>query len=78
MKAGGYLTDGTELHDTNFARLPKPAALRVSAWKKRLKSMSPATRLLHRRSGVGGCGGRQEELAIPPQIKLEQAKGFSL
>lgn len=29
MKAGGYLTDGTELHDTNLPELPKPAALRV-------------------------------------------------
>ncbi len=30
MKAGGYLTDGTELHDTTLPALPKRAALRVS------------------------------------------------
>lgn len=41
MKAGGYLTDGTELHDTNFARIAEGAELRVFAWKKPLKSMKP-------------------------------------
>ena len=33
MKAGGYLTDGTELHDTNFARIARPAVSKVYALK---------------------------------------------
>ena len=45
--------------------------------KKRLKLMKPCN--APSPSTVRCCdGGRQEELAIPPQIKLEQAKGFSL
>ncbi|WP_242412667.1 thiamine pyrophosphate-dependent enzyme, partial [Salmonella enterica] len=27
MKAGGYLTDGTELHDTNFARISEACGI---------------------------------------------------
>ena len=27
MKAGGYLTDGTELHDTNFARIAEACGI---------------------------------------------------
>lgn len=28
MKAGGYLTDGTELHDTNFARIAEACGIK--------------------------------------------------
>lgn len=63
MKAGGYLTDGTELHDTNFARIAEACGITGIRVEKPLKSMKPATRLLHRRSGVGGCGGRQRRVS---------------
>ncbi len=30
MKAGGYLTDGTELHDTNFARIAEACGIKAN------------------------------------------------
>ncbi len=39
MKAGGYLTDGTELHDTNFARIAEACGITGIRVEKRLKSM---------------------------------------
>ncbi len=59
--------------------LPKRAELRVFAWKKPLKSMKPC----NARFSIDGpvlvdVVVAKEELAIPPHIKLEQAKGFSL
>ncbi len=66
-------TDGTELQ-TPISRVSKPAVLPVSRVKSR-----------RRRSATAFSDGpvlptvvAKEELAIPPQIKLEQAKGFSL
>ena len=41
MKAGGYLTDGTELHDTNLPELPNLRHYGYPRRKKRLKSMKP-------------------------------------
>lgn len=41
MKAGGYLTDGTELHDTNFARIAEACGITGIRVEKRLKSMKP-------------------------------------
>lgn len=41
MKAGGYLTDGTELHDTNFARIAEACGITGIRVEKRLKLMKP-------------------------------------
>ncbi|WP_333894169.1 ubiquinone-dependent pyruvate dehydrogenase [Atlantibacter hermannii] len=79
MKAGGYLTDGTDLHQTNFAaianacgitgiRVEKPEEL-DAALNQAFKTDGPV---------LVDVVVAKEELAIPPQIKLEQAKGFSL
>lgn len=79
MKAGGYLTDGTDLHQTNFAaianacgitgiRVEKPGEL-DAALNQAFKTDGPV---------LVDVVVAKEELAIPPQIKLEQAKGFSL
>jgi pyruvate dehydrogenase (quinone) len=45
MKAGGYLTDGTELHDTNFARIAEACGIKGSALKKPARWMSAADRV---------------------------------
>ena len=79
MKAGGYLTDGTELRDTNFARIAGVRNHGHSRGKilrrlmRRCNAPHPVTVRFWSMSFLA-----KEELAIPPQIKLEQAKGFSL
>ncbi len=79
MKAGGYLTDGTELHDTNFARIAEACGITGI----RVEKASEVDEALQRAFSIDGpvlvdVVVAKEELAIPPQIKLEQAKGFSL
>jgi len=79
MKAGGYLTDGTELHDTNFARIAEACGITGI----RVEKASEVDDALQRAFTIDGpvlvdVVVAKEELAIPPQIKLEQAKGFSL
>ena len=79
MKAGGYLTDGTELHDTNFARIAEACGIKGI----RVEKASEVDEALQTAFSTDGpvlvdVVVAKEELAIPPQIKLEQAKGFSL
>ena len=79
MKAGGYLTDGTELHDTNFARIAEACGITGI----RVEKAAEIDEALQRAFSIDGpvlvdVVVAKEELAIPPQIKLEQAKGFSL
>ncbi|WP_058913068.1 ubiquinone-dependent pyruvate dehydrogenase [Entomohabitans teleogrylli] len=79
MKAGGYLTDGTELHDTNFARIAEACGikgLRVENGSELNSALEQA--FSHDGPALVDVVVAREELAIPPQIKLEQAKGFSL
>ncbi|HCR3982182.1 TPA: ubiquinone-dependent pyruvate dehydrogenase [Kluyvera ascorbata] len=79
MKAGGYLTDGTELHDTNFARIAEACGITGI----RVEKAADVDDALQRAFSIDGpvlvdVVVAKEELAIPPQVKLEQAKGFSL
>jgi pyruvate dehydrogenase (quinone) len=79
MKAGGYLTDGTELHATNFARIAEACGIKGI----RVESASEVDEALQTAFATDGpvlvdVVVASEELAMPPQIKLEQAKGFSL
>ncbi|STG53994.1 pyruvate oxidase [Escherichia coli] len=79
MKAGGYLTDGTELHDTNLC--PHCRSVRNYGYSR--GKSSEVDEALQRAFSIDGpvlvdVVVAKEELAIPPQIKLEQAKGFSL
>ena len=79
MKAGGYLTDGTELHSTNFARIAEACGITGI----RVEKATEVDEALQRAFATDGpvlvdVVVAKEELAMPPQIKLEQAKGFSL
>ena len=79
MKAGGYLTDGTELHDTNFDRIAEACGITGI----RVENASQVDDALQRAFSIDGpvlvdVVVAKEELAIPPQIKLEQAKGCLL
>ncbi len=79
MKAGGYLTDGTELHDTNFASIAEACGITGI----RVEKAEDVNAALEHAFSLPGpvlvdVKVAKDELAIPPQIKLEQAKGFSL
>ncbi len=78
MKAGGYLTDGTELR---HQLCPNCRSLRHYGYPR--GKASEIDEALQRAFSIDGpvlvdVVVAKEELAIPPQIKLEQAKGFSL
>ncbi len=77
MKAGEP-DDGTELHDTNFARIAEACGITGI----RVEKASEVDEALQRAFSIDGpvlvdVVVAKEELAIPPQIKLEQAKGFT-
>lgn len=79
MKAGGYLTDGTELHATNFARIAEACGIPGI----RVEKSEDVEAALQQAFSTPGpvlvdVTVAKDELAMPPQIKLEQAKGFSL
>ncbi len=79
MKAGGYLTDGTELHSTNFANIAQACGIQGIRVEK-ASELDSALESAFNSDGpvLVDVVVAKEELAMPPQIKLEQAKGFSL
>ena len=79
MKAGGYLTDGTELKNPDFAAIAEAAGIKGI----RVEKASDIDAALQDAFAYEGpvlvdVITATEELAMPPQIKFEQAKGFSL
>ncbi len=67
MKVGGYLTDGTELHDTNFARIAEACGITGI----RVEKASEIDEALQRAFSIDGpvlvdVVVAKEELAIPP------------
>jgi len=79
MKAGGYLTDGTELHNPNFAAIAEACGVKAFRVEKASDLDSALQQALaHDGPALVDVVTAKEELAMPPQIKIEQAKGFSL
>lgn len=79
MKSGGYLTDGTDLQNPDFAAIARAAGIKGI----RVEKSADLTAALTEAFATDGpvvvdVVTAKEELAMPPQIKLEQAKGFSL
>ena len=79
MKAGGYLTDGTELENPDFAAIAQACGIKGI----RVETASGLPGALEQAFAHDGpvlvdVITAKEELAMPPQIKMEQAKGFSL
>ncbi|MBT0726976.1 ubiquinone-dependent pyruvate dehydrogenase [Rosenbergiella australiborealis] len=79
MKAGGYLTKGTELENPDFAAIARACKLAAFSVKK----SSELTEVLqqafdHPGPALIDVTTATDELAMPPHIQLEQAKGFSL
>ncbi len=79
MKAGGYLTDGTELKNPDFAAIAQAAGIKGIRVEKSA-DLNAALEEAFATDGpvVVDVITAKEELAMPPQIKFEQAKGFSL
>jgi len=79
MKAAGYVDTGTDFIDTNYADIAKAAGL--DAMRVTESSAVPDT--IDRFLALPGPALLdvvidKRELAMPPKITLEQAKGFSL
>lgn len=79
MKAGGYLTNGTELENPNFAKVAIACGVKGIRVERASELDSAIQQALNQDGPVLlDVITAKDELAIPPQIKLEQAKGFSL
>ncbi|KGD73531.1 pyruvate dehydrogenase [Tatumella morbirosei] len=79
MKAGGFLTDGTELDNPDFAAIA--AACNIKGIHVEKASELPEAlqqAFAHPGPVLVDVTTAREELVMPPKIKLEQAKGFSL
>ena len=79
MKASGYLDSGTQLQNPDFAAMANAMGvkgIRVDS----AEQLEPALReaLAHDGPVLVDVVTATQELAMPPAIKLEQAKGFSL
>ncbi|WP_438852572.1 ubiquinone-dependent pyruvate dehydrogenase [Brevundimonas nasdae] len=79
MKAAGFLDTGTDLKNPNFAAMA--AAMGVTAFRVEDSGdleEAVAAALAHPGPALVDVVTAQQELVIPPKIKLEQAKGFGL
>ncbi|SFM89524.1 pyruvate dehydrogenase (quinone) [Izhakiella capsodis] len=79
MKAGGYLTDGTDLHNPNFADIANACGVKGIRVEKSTE-LTGALQAAFSHDGpvLIDVVTAKDELVMPPQIKMEQAKGFSL
>ncbi|MEX5610883.1 ubiquinone-dependent pyruvate dehydrogenase, partial [Pseudomonas protegens] len=79
MKSAGYLDTGTDLHNPDFAAMANAMGilgLRVENSEELEGALRTA--LAHDGPVLVDVVTATQELAMPPAIKLEQAKGFSL
>ncbi len=79
MKAGGYLTDGTDLHNPDFAAMANAMGIKGIRIEDS-ESLDDALKSAFAHDGpvLVDVVTAKQELAMPPEIKFEQAKGFSL
>ena len=79
MKAAGYLDTGTELKNPDFAAMSNAMGI-LGIRVEQSEDLDPALRraLAHDGPVLVDVVTATQELVMPPSIKLEQAKGFSL
>ncbi|MBV4482569.1 ubiquinone-dependent pyruvate dehydrogenase [Pseudomonas khavaziana] len=79
MKAAGYLDTGTELKNPDFAAMSNAMGI-LAIRVEQSEDLEPALRraLAHDGPVLVDVVTATQELVMPPSIKLEQAKGFSL
>ena len=79
MKASGYLSDDTDLDNPSFAKIAEACGLKgIHVSDPEALPDAMAEMVAHNGPVVLEVDTAKEELVMPPQIKLEQAKGFSL
>jgi pyruvate dehydrogenase (quinone) len=79
LKAGGYLDTNVDLSKTDFAAIAKGAGIfsvRVEESEDVADALEKA--FAHPGPALIDVVTSKHELAMPPQVQLEQAKGFSL
>jgi pyruvate dehydrogenase (quinone) len=79
MKAGGYLDTGTDLQNPNFAAMAEAIGvkgIRVDGSTDLEDALRGA--FAHPGPALVDVVTARQELVMPPKIKIEQAKGFSL
>jgi pyruvate dehydrogenase (quinone) len=79
MKASGFLSSDTDLENPSFAKIAEACGLKgihVSDPEKLPSAMNEM--MNHSGPVVLEVDTAKQELSMPPQIKLEQAKGFSV
>ncbi|MGF6208886.1 ubiquinone-dependent pyruvate dehydrogenase [Pseudomonas frederiksbergensis] len=79
MKSAGMLDTGTDLHNPDFAAMANAMGI-LGIRVEESEDLKPALRraLAHDGPVLVDVITATQELAMPPTIKLEQAKGFSL
>jgi pyruvate dehydrogenase (quinone) len=79
MKAAGIVNYGTELHNPDFGALARAAGLH-GATVQTPDQLEPALReaFAHDGPALVDVHTARHELSLPPKIKLEQVKGFTL
>jgi pyruvate dehydrogenase (quinone) len=79
MKSAGMLDTGTDLHNPDFAAMANAMGI-LGIRVEESEDLEPALRraLAHDGPVLVDVITATQELAMPPTIKLEQAKGFSL
>ncbi|MGF6127470.1 pyruvate dehydrogenase (quinone) [Pseudomonas frederiksbergensis] len=79
MKSSGLLDTGTDLHNPDFAAMANAMGI-LGIRVEESQDLEPALRraLAHDGPVLVDVITATQELAMPPAIKLEQAKGFSL
>lgn len=79
MKAGGYLTNGTELENPDFAAIARACGIQgIRVEKSSELNGALQQAFAHDGPVLLDVITAKEELAMPPQLKMEQARGFSL
>ena len=79
MKAGGYLYDNTDLENVNFAALAESLGIKgIRVEDPTQLEASVKTFLAHDGPALLDVVTAKHELAMPPKITLEHAKGFGL
>ncbi|MFT2093880.1 thiamine pyrophosphate-dependent enzyme [Acidiphilium multivorum] len=79
MKAGGYLDTGTDLQNPNFAAMAEAIGVRgIRVEQSDDLSGALSDAFAHPGPVLVDVVTAKQELVMPPKIKLEQAKGFSL
>ncbi|WP_166423577.1 ubiquinone-dependent pyruvate dehydrogenase [Paraglaciecola sp. 20A4] len=79
MKAAGFLSSDTDLDNPSFAKIAQACGLKGIHVDEPEKLSDAITEMMtHSGPVVLEVDTAKQELVMPPQIKLEQAKGFSL